>query len=195
VGTVRLRVASFGMRRALTLRPDQRRAAVAILACFLPAKVGYSGAIQGMTTVIENLAFWVSGAVTLLLIFWVVDLPQTVFLKTAIVRILPLDPESIDSTIQKLCVRSHSGSAVTNCYLTFRSEKAVKAIADNQARKRKCQQIAQHVESGDEKGWLRQEPRSREEIVEFLKRFVEDETDPKLVREYENSLDYLYCWR
>jgi hypothetical protein len=148
-----------------------------------------------MTAVIKKLALWVGGVVTLLLIFCVVDLPQTVRLKAAIVRILPLDPESMDATIRNLCVGSHSGSAVTDCYLTLRSEKAVKAIADAQARKRKCQQIAQRIESGEEKGWLRQEPRSREEIVEFQKRFVEDEPDPKLVREYDNSLHYLYCWR
>jgi hypothetical protein len=148
-----------------------------------------------MTTVIKKLALWVGGIVTLLLTFWVVDLPQTVRLKAAIVSILPLDPESIDSTIRNLCVGSHSGSAVTDCYLTFRSEKAVKAIADDQARKRKCQQIAQRIESGEEKGWLRQEPRSREEIVELRKRVVEDEPDLKFVREYDNSLHYLYCWR
>jgi hypothetical protein len=148
-----------------------------------------------MTTVIKKLAVWVGGVVTLLLIFWVVDLPQTVRLKAAIVRILPLDPESMDSTILNLCADSHSGSAVTDCYLTFRNEKAVKAIADNQARKRECEQIAQRIESVEERGWLRQEPRSREEIVELLKRFVEDEPGPKLVREYDNSLHYLYCWR
>jgi hypothetical protein len=148
-----------------------------------------------MTTVIKKLALWVGGVVTLLLIFWVVDLPQTVRLKAAIVRVLPLDPESMDSTIRNLCVRSHSGSAVTDCYPTFRSEKAVKAIADDQARQRKCQQIAQRIKSREQKGWPRQEPRSREEIVEFLKQFVEDETDPKLIREYDNSLHYLVCWR
>jgi hypothetical protein len=71
----------------------------------------------------------------------------------------------------------------------------VKAIADDQARKRKCQQIADRIESGEEKGGLRQEPRSREEIVELLKPFVEDEPGPKLVRKYDNSLHYLYCWR
>ena len=175
--------------------PHQRRAAVASLACFLPTKAGYSGAIGGMTAVIKKLALWVGAVVTLLLIFWVVDLPQTVRLKAAIVRILPLDPESMDSAIRNLCAGSHSGSAVTDCYLTFRSEKAVKAIADDQARKRKCQQIAQRIESGEEKGWLRQEPRSREETVELLTRLVEDVPDPKLVREYDNSLHYLYCWR
>jgi hypothetical protein len=56
-----------------------------------------------MTTVIKKLALWVGGVITLLLIFSVVDLPQTVRLKAAIVRIFPLDPESIDSTIQNLC--------------------------------------------------------------------------------------------
>jgi hypothetical protein len=109
-----------------------------------------------MTTVIKKLAPWVGGVVALLLIFWVVDLPQTVRLKATIVRILPLDPESMDSTIRNLCASSHCGSAVTDCYLTFRSEKAVKAIADDQARTRKCQQIAQRIESGEEKAWLRQ---------------------------------------
>jgi hypothetical protein len=146
-----------------------------------------------MTTVIRKLALWVGGVVTLLLIFWVVDLPQTVRLKAAIVRILPLDPESMDSTIRNLCVGSHSGSAVTDCYLAFRSEKAVKVISEDQARKRKCQRIAQRIESGEEKGWLRQEPRSREETEELLKRFVEDEPDSKLVREYDNSLYYFFC--
>jgi hypothetical protein len=175
--------------------PYQRRASAASSACFLPTKAGYSGAIRGMTTVIKKLALWVGGVITLLLIFSVADLPQTVRLKAAIVRILPLDPESIDSTIRSLCAGLHSGSAVTDCYLTFRSEKAVKAIADEQARKRKCQQIAHRIESGEEKGWLRQEPRSREEIVELLKPFMEDERDPKSVREYDNSLLYLYCWR
>jgi hypothetical protein len=173
----------------------QRRAAVASLARFLPTKAEYSGAVRGMTTVIKKLALWVGGVVTLLWIFWVVDLPQSVRLKAAIVRILPLDPESIDSTIRNLCVGSHSGSAVTDCYLTFRNEKAVRAIADDQARKRKCQKIVQRIESGEEKGWGRREPRSREEIVELLKQLVEDEPDPKLVREYDNSLHYPFCWR
>jgi hypothetical protein len=47
-------------------------------------------------TVIKKLFLWVGGAVTPLLIFWVADLPQTVRLKAAIVRMLPLDPESMD---------------------------------------------------------------------------------------------------
>jgi hypothetical protein len=54
--------------------PHQRRAWVASSACFLPTKVGYSGAIRGMTTVIKKLALWVSGVITPLLIFSVIDL-------------------------------------------------------------------------------------------------------------------------
>ncbi len=36
---------------------------------------------------------WFGGVVALLSIFWVIDLPQTVRLKAAIVRMLPLDPD------------------------------------------------------------------------------------------------------
>jgi predicted component of type VI protein secretion system len=149
-------------------------------------------------TMIKKLFLWVGGVVTLLLIFWVVDLPQTVRLKAAIVRMLPLDPESTDSTIRNLCAGSHSGSAETDCYLAFRSEEAVNAIADDQARKRKCQQIAQRIESGEEKSWQRQEPRSREEIMELLKPLVEEgEPDRKLVRGApEPRFAALFlCWR
>jgi hypothetical protein len=158
----------------------------------------FAGVIYGVTTVIKKLFLWVGGVVTLLLIFCVVDLPQTVRLKAAIVRMLPLDPESMDSAIRNLCAGSHSGFAVTDCYLAFRSEEAVNAIADDQARKRKCQQIAQRIESGEEKSWQRQEPRSREEIMELLKPLMEEgEPDPKLVRGASGPrfAALFLCWR
>ncbi len=113
-------------------------------------------------TLIKKLALWFGGVVTFLSVFWVVDLPQTVRLKASIVRMLPLDPESMDSTVRNLCAGSHSGSATTDCYLTFRSEEAVKAIAEEQARKRKCQQLSQRIESGEEKDWIREEQMSIE---------------------------------
>jgi hypothetical protein len=135
------------------------------------------------------LAFWFGGVVTALSIFWVVDLPQTVRLKAAIVRILPLDPESRDSTIRNLCAGSHSGSAMTDCYLAFSSEEAANAISDDLALNVKCQQLAQRMESGEEKDWRRAEPMSRERLREL----VAGEPDPNLERKlFDDAPRYLY---
>src|SRR5260370_38376180 len=76
----------------------------------------------------------------------------------------------MDSTIRSLCAGLHSGSARIDCYLTFRSEEAAKAIADDQARKRKCQQIAQRIESGEEKDWQRVDPMSMKDPLAKLAR-------------------------
>jgi hypothetical protein len=151
-------------------------------------------ALKGVMTVTKKFTLWFGGVVTFLSIFWVVDLPQTVRLKAAIVRMLPFDPESMDSTIRNLCAGSHSGDAGFQCYLTFRSEEAAKAIADDQARKRKCQQLAQRMESGEEKDWIHAQPRSIEDLEESLKQMgglEGDHLDAKLARDLMED-SYLY---
>jgi hypothetical protein len=112
---------------------------------------------------------------------------------------LPLDPEFMNSTIHNLCAGSHSGSAITDCFLAFRSEEAAKAVADEQSRKMKCEQLAQRIESGKDKDWLRREPRTKEQIREMVREWQSlgggsRDPDPDLERQLanDNSLRYFY---
>jgi hypothetical protein len=150
--------------------------------------------------VIRKAALWLGGAVAVLAIFWVVDLPQTVRLKAAIVRMLPLDPGFMDSTIRNLCAGAHSGSAITDCYMAFYGEEAAKAVADRQEQKMICQQLVKRLEAGLEKDWYRREPMTKEEIRETATKWArlggkgDEAPDPDLERSLteNNVLRYEY---
>jgi hypothetical protein len=65
---------------------------------------------------------WLAAIAAFLIAFAFIDLPQTVQLKTLLVRALPLSPETKDSVIKNLCVGAFSGAADFawyRCYSTF----------------------------------------------------------------------------
>ena len=72
---------------------------------------------------------WIIAALVSGGVFWFVDLPATVRLKAAIVRSLPLSPQTTISTIKSLCTAANpEARASSNCYSSLRSEKAEKEI-------------------------------------------------------------------
>ncbi|WP_338305156.1 hypothetical protein, partial [Bradyrhizobium ottawaense] len=78
--------------------------------------------------------------------FWFVDLPQTVRLKAAIVRILPLPPATKIATIEELCKGARPNDSAS-CYLAFRSEEAEAMAA--------CDKYAEQVRRS--KNWVKTE--------------------------------------
>ena len=94
---------------------------------------------------------WVlTGIAAALVGFWVIDIPQTVRLKVALLKVLPLSPEYLNSSIHSLCAGAHEGPAVSTCYGSFYSRDAAEAID----RKQTCAAFAKRLEAGD-KDWFR----------------------------------------
>jgi hypothetical protein len=75
--------------------------------------------------------------------FALIDLPQTVGLKALFVRLLPLEPESTNATIRKLCDNAYAGSSTgtTTCYLANHSE----AAAQHVRRRGRCEEFKRNA--------------------------------------------------
>lgn len=76
--------------------------------------------------------------------FWFLDFPQTVRLKAAIVRSLPLAPKTTNSTIRSLCQGARPNDSA-DCYLSFRSEEAEAAV--------QCRNLADQLSRS--KDWIK----------------------------------------
>jgi hypothetical protein len=66
---------------------------------------------------------WTVAALISVGAFWFVDLPETVRFKAAIVRSLPLSPQTMNSTIEALC-KGAMPSTAGGCYAGFYSPEA-----------------------------------------------------------------------
>lgn len=81
------------------------------------------------------------------MVFWIVDLPSTVRIKVAIVKLLPIEPESTNSIIHSLCAGAHASSI--NCYMSFYSKEAYEATQV----KRKCEAFRAALAKGELSDW------------------------------------------
>lgn len=97
-------------------------------------------------------------------IFWFVDLPATVRIKTSILKLLPMDAETLDSSIYAVCAGTYVGMSARSCYDSFHSKEAAKVV---EARER-CRAFARKVEA--DKEWLRIEPNrdDKEQRVSYM---------------------------
>lgn len=78
--------------------------------------------------------------------FWFLDFPQTVRLKAAIVRSLPLAPKTTISLIESLCEGARPND-FASCYLSFHSQEAEAAV--------ECKNLADQLSRNKE--WIKTE--------------------------------------
>lgn len=96
----------------------------------------------------------------LLAILWIIDLPQTVRAKVAILKALPISPHMLNSKIEELCAGAHSGNSVRACYASFYSREAAKEVAAENRRKQLCAETLKMVEA--DKNWIKHENSNKE---------------------------------
>lgn len=93
---------------------------------------------------------WMMGGAAAVLAtgLWVIDMPQTVRAKVAILKALPMAPAALNRRIQEVCAGSHHGQAVSTCYLNFYSREA-SALLEKEER---CRDFARAVRT--DKDWV-----------------------------------------
>ncbi len=91
-----------------------------------------------------------------LLAFWMIDIPQTVRAKVAVLNMMPLSPRTLNSQIKGLCAGAHSGMKELTCYSTFHNHEAAAAVLAEDLRKMRCEETTKKVKA-DSKNWMKSE--------------------------------------
>jgi hypothetical protein len=106
--------------------------------------------------------------------FWLIDFPQTVRVKAAILKLLPLNAKYLNDSIKALCAGAHSGKDASTCYVAFYSREA----ADEASRRKKCQEFSASLAANQEEDW--QAPPNDDDILGYAYMG----SDPKVWEEF-----------
>jgi hypothetical protein len=106
-----------------------------------------------------------------LTLFWIIDTPATVRVKVAILKMLPMERETLNRHIQALCAGAHAGLASASCYTNFNVEEPIEEL---QARV-KCREFSRKVQH--DKSWQRQEPNASSESRQVRYAYVGTEKE------------------